>query len=70
MEYNYSTLEGGVTNYNLGYTTDWNTWTVNYTLVLVNSTLNDNGTTYQCIPSVHEEEVEWSNTETLTVVGE
>ena len=71
MEYNYSTLEGGgVTNYNLGYTSDWNTRTVTYTLVLVNATVNDNGTTYQCITSVHEGEVERSNTETLIVLSE
>ena len=71
VEYNYSILEGGgVTNYNLGYTTDWNTWTIIYTLVLVNATVDDNGTTYQCTPSTHEGEGNWSNTETLTVLGE
>ena len=71
VHHNYSTLEnGGVTNYNLGFTSDWNTLTVNYVLVLVNATVNHNGTTYQCTPSVHEEELEWSNTETLTVLSE
>ena len=71
VEYNFSTLEGrGVTNYNLNHTTDWSTLTFIYTLVLVNATVDDNGTTYQCTPSTLEGEGDWSNTETLTVLGE
>ena len=71
MEYSYSTLEGGgVTDYNLGFTYDSIQKLFIYTLLLISATMNDNGNTYQCTPSTHEGEGNWSNTETLTVLGE